>query len=84
MGILISFNTAYYEETTFADINLFFFFQFYLTKNHVFLEEDIHSEKVVIVEKELDGNAINDIKKLEDLLRLVFIDEECWNLKVVK
>ena len=45
-----------------------FFFQFYLTKNHVFLEEDIYSEKVVIVEKELDGNAIDDIKKLEDLL----------------
>ena len=61
-----------------------FFFQFYLTKNHVFLEEDIYSEKVVIVEKELDGNAIDDIKKFEDLIRLVFIDEECWNVKVVK
>ena len=61
-----------------------FFFPVLFNKKSRFLEEDIHSEKVVIVEKELDGNAINDIKKLEDLLRLVFIDEECWNLKVVK
>ena len=39
-------------------------------KNHVLIEEeDNPSEKVVIVEEELDG-----IGNLEDLLRLVFID----------
>ena len=47
-------------------------------KNHVLIEEeDNPSEKVVIVEEELDG-----IGNLEDLLRLVFIDKGCGNLKV--
>ena len=39
------------------------------------------SEKVVIVEEELDG--IDGIENLENLARLVLIDEECENLKVV-
>ena len=41
-------------------------------------EEDNHSDKVVIVEEELDG-----IGNLVDLPRLVFIHEECGNLKAV-
>ena len=39
--------------------------------------------KVVIVEEELYRVDIDDIGNLEDLPRFVFIDEECWNLKVV-
>ena len=40
------------------------------------------SEKIVIVKEELDGIDIDDIGNLEDLLRIVFIHEECGNLKV--
>ena len=40
------------------------------------------SEKNVIVKKEIDGIDIDDIGNLEDLLRTVFIHEECGNLKV--
>ena len=36
-----------------------------------------------MVEEELDGLDINDIANLVDLPRLMFIDEECRNLKVV-
>ena len=36
------------------------------------------SDKVVIVEEELDG-----IENVVDLSRLMFIDEECGNLQVV-
>ena len=36
----------------------------------------------MIVKEELDGIDINDIGNLEDLLRIVFIHEECGNLKV--
>ena len=41
------------------------------------------SEKVAAVEKEVDGIDIDDIGNLEDLLRIVFIDEEFVNLQVV-
>ena len=40
------------------------------------------SEKIVIVKEELDGIDIDDVGNLEDLLRIVFIHEECGNLKV--
>ena len=36
----------------------------------------------MIVTEELDGIDINDIGNLKDLLRIVFIHEECGNLKV--
>ena len=36
-----------------------------------------------MVEEELDGLDINDTANLVDLPRLMFIDEECRNLKVV-
>ena len=39
--------------------------------------------KNVIVEEELDGIDRDDIENLKDLPRLVLIDEECWNPKVV-
>ena len=41
------------------------------------------TEKIVITEEELDDIDINDIGILEDSPRLLFIDEECGNLKVV-
>ena len=36
----------------------------------------------MIVKEELDGTDIDDIGDLEDLLRIMFIHEECGNLKV--
>ena len=36
----------------------------------------------MIVKDELDGIDIDDIGNLQDLLRIVFINEECGNLKV--
>ena len=41
------------------------------------------SNKVNAVEKEQDGIHINGIRNLMDLPKLMFIDEECGNLKVV-
>ena len=47
---------------------------FIFKENHVFTEkEETPSEKVVIVEEEIDC-----IGNLEDLPRLVFIDKEWW------
>ena len=37
----------------------------------------------MIIKEELDGIDINDTGNLEDLLRIVFIHEECGNLKVL-
>ena len=36
----------------------------------------------MIVKEELDGIDIYDIGNLEDLLTIVFIHEECENLKI--
>ena len=61
-------------------------FKFYLWREsrHVFIEDEIpQSNKVVTVEEELDGIDIDDIRNLLDLPGLMFIDEECGNLKVV-
>ena len=52
-------------------------------KNHRFIQEVNLSEKVVIVEEELDGIDINENGNLEDSPRLVLFDEECGNLIVV-
>ena len=46
------------------------------------IEEDKPSEKIVIVKEKLDGIDIDDMGNLEDLLGIVFIHEECGNLKV--
>ena len=59
---------------------------FVFKENHVFTEEEDNlSDKIVIVEEELDGIIIdvNGIGNLMDLPRLMFIDEECGNLKLV-
>ena len=39
--------------------------------------------QIVINEEKLDGTDIDDIGNLVDLPRLIFIIEECGNLKVV-
>ena len=39
--------------------------------------------KAAIVEEKLDGFDVDDTGNLDDLLRVVFIDEKCGNLKVV-
>ena len=52
-------------------------------EDHVLTEENNPSEKIVLVEEELDGIDRDDIVNLEDLLRLVLINEECANPKVV-
>ena len=71
------------EETTFTEFDLFHFSSFFFQKTGAFFEEDNPSEKNVIVEEELDGIDIDEIRNLEDSPRLVFIDEECENLVVV-
>ena len=62
-----------------ADIETCVFSWFCFQENHVF--NDNPSQKVVIVEKELDDVDIDDFVNLEDLPELVFIDEECGNPK---
>ena len=62
---------------------IFFVSSFIFKKNYVLIEEDNPSEKIVLIEEELDGIEKDDIVNLEDLLRLVLIDEECGNPKVV-
>ena len=48
----------------------------------MFLEEETpQSNKVVTVEEELDGIDIDGIRNLMDLPWLMFIDQECGNLK---
>ena len=48
-------------------------------ENHVYIEEEDNPlYKVIMVDEKLDG-----IGNLVDLPRLMFIDEECGNLKVV-
>ena len=57
---------------------------FIFKENHVFIEEqDNPSDIVITVEEELDGIDMDGIRNLVDLPRLMFIDEECGNLKVV-
>ena len=66
-----------------ADVDLFYFCSFILKKNHSFVEKGNSSENVFILEKEVDGIAIDDIRNLEDVSAPLFIDEECRNLIIV-
>ena len=69
------------EETTFTDINFFAKFPSFIFKeNQVIIGEDDPLEKNVT--GELDGIDTDDIGNVEGLLRIVFIHEECGNLKV--
>ena len=56
----------------------------FVFKGHlVFNKEDNPLEKYFVVEEELDGIDIDDIRNLVDLPRLLFIEEECKSLIVV-
>ena len=57
---------------------IFFVSSFNFKENHVFIEEDNPSGKIVIVEE--DGNDRDNIGNLDDLL--VLINEECGYPKV--
>ena len=57
-----------------------YFSTFIFKENHVFNEEENTLQKVV---EKLNDIDINEIGNLEDLPRLVFIDEKCGYLKVV-
>ena len=46
-------------------------------------EEDNSSDKLVMVDEELDNIDIDGIENLVGLPRLMFTDEECRNLKGV-
>ena len=54
-----------------------------LFSNHGLIEEDHPSEKILIVEEEINGVSTDDFGNIEDLSRLKFIDEQCGNLKVI-
>ena len=72
-----------YEVTsTFGDIHFFIFLVCFFKENIVLVEEHNPSKKNLIVKDELDVIDIDNIGNLEDLLRIVFIHEECGNLKV--
>ena len=62
--IIVETSLAYIVD--FTDFSSFIFIE----------EEDNPSEKVVIVEGEVNSINVDDTGNLEDLLRLVFIDEE--------
>ena len=66
-----------------SQILIFLYFQFYFQRKSRFNSRRQPFRKIIIVEEELDGNDRDDIGNLEDLLRLVLINEECWNPKVV-
>ena len=56
---------------------------FIFEENHVFIEEGNASNKVYTVEEEQDGIDVDGIGNLMDLPKLMLIDEECGNLRVV-
>ena len=58
---------------------------FIFKQNQVFIEEeeDNPSDKVVMVQKKLDGVDIDDIENFVNLPMLMLIRDKCGNLKVV-
>ena len=66
-----------------SQIVIFLFFCFIFKDNNVLVEQHNPSENIVIVKEKLDGIDIDKIRNLGDLLRIVFIHEECGNLKVL-
>ena len=61
----------------------FIFLVLFPKEIHGFIQEGNPSEKVVIVEEELDGIDIDNTENLEESPRPEFINEECENLIVV-
>ena len=69
------------EETTFTDIYFFSSFLVLFSKKiRLQLKSTTFRKNVT---EELNGFDIEDIGNLEDLLRIMFIHEECGNLKVL-
>ena len=64
-------------------LSFLYFSSFIFNENQVIIKEDNPSQKVVIVEEELDDIDLDGIGNLEYIPRLVFIDEECGNPKVI-
>ena len=62
------------QDSMFADINFSDFSSFIFK---------VPVENVVIDEEKLNGFEIDAILNFENLYRTMFIDYECWNLKVV-
>ena len=60
------------------DINFFLFFIFLVLFSKK-IKKTILQKKIVLVDKELDGVDRDGIGNLEDSLRLMLINEECWN-----
>ena len=56
-------------------ILIFYISSFIFKENHILIEEDNPSEKIVIVEEELDSIDRDGNGNLEDLQRLVLINE---------
>ena len=71
------------QETTFATFASNETFKFYFWRKLRFYWRGNPSNKVTAVEEEQDGIDIDGIGNSMDLPKLMFIDEECGNLKVV-
>ena len=56
-------------------LTCFIFVVLFSKKYHGFVEKGNSSENVFILEKELDGIAIDDIRNLEDASGHLFIDD---------
>ena len=66
-----------------TDVDFFYFSSLIFKENHFCIEEDNPQEKLIIVVQEQDGICIADTEKLENLPKLVFIDNECGSANVV-
>ena len=54
-----------------------------LSNTEAELRKSVAYKKKGVAEEELVCIDMNDIVNLDDLSKLVFMDEECWNLKVI-
>ena len=70
------------KETTFANIDLFYFSNFIFKKITISFKKVTFQKKMLVQEK-LDYIDIDDIGNIVDSPKLVFTDEECGNLIVV-
>ena len=70
-------------ETTLADTDFSNFSSLIFKVNHLFIEKTTLHISFVKTDEELDGIDIDNIRKSEDLPRLVFINEECGKSKLV-
>ena len=68
------------QEASFANNERF---KFYFWRKSRFYQRRHLINKVVTVEEELDGIDIDGVGNSLNLPRLMFIDEECGNLKVL-